>query len=456
MRYIPNSPSERELMLREMGLKSVDELFRGIPANLQLKRPLQIPAALSESDTLGYFRKMAEKNETPTTGRKMASFLGAGAYNHFIPTVIDTLISRSEFYTSYTPYQPEISQGTLQAIFEFQTMICDLTGMDVSNASLYDGSTATAEAVLMAERVTGRTKVAIAGNLHPEYIEVVDTYIKNAGISKVILPFDGQNGTLRLDSLADIGADIGAVIVQSPNFFGGIEELQKIADATHRIGALFVVVVSEAMSLGLLQSPGRAGADIVCGETQSFGIPLSFGGSYCGFFATREKFQRQIPGRLVGMAHDDKGRSGFVLTLATREQHIRREKATSNICTNQGLYALMSTVYLSTMGRAGLREAAEQNLQKAHYAARLISGIAGYKLRFGASFFNEFVISAPRPATEVLERLREQDIIGGLELSRFFGGWDSGMENEILVCVTETTTRQDIDRLVSALAVIGS
>lgn len=443
-------------MLREMGLKSVDELFRGIPANLQLKRPLQIPAALSESDTLGYFRKMAEKNETPTTGRKMASFLGAGAYNHFIPTVIDTLISRSEFYTSYTPYQPEISQGTLQAIFEFQTMICDLTGMDVSNASLYDGSTATAEAVLMAERVTGRTKVAIAGNLHPEYIEVVDTYIKNAGISKVVLPFDGQNGTLRLDSLTDIGADIGAVIVQSPNFFGGIEELQKIADATHRIGALFVVVVSEAMSLGLLQSPGRAGADIVCGETQSFGIPLSFGGSYCGFFATREKFQRQIPGRLVGMAHDDQGRSGFVLTLATREQHIRREKATSNICTNQGLYALMSTVYLSTMGRAGLREAAEQNLQKAHYAARLISGIAGYKLRFGASFFNEFVISAPRPATEVLERLREQDIIGGLELSRFFGGRDSGMENEILVCVTETTTRQDIDRLVSALAVIGS
>ena len=456
MRYIPNSPSERELMLREMGLKSVDELFRGIPANLQLKRPLQIPAALSESDTLGYFRKMAEKNETPTTGRKMASFLGAGAYNHFIPTVIDTLISRSEFYTSYTPYQPEISQGTLQAIFEFQTMICDLTGMDVSNASLYDGSTATAEAVLMAERVTGRTKVAIAGNLHPEYIEVVDTYIKNAGISKVVLPFDGQNGTLRLDSLTDIGTDIGAVIVQSPNFFGGIEELQKIADATHRIGALFVVVVSEAMSLGLLQSPGRAGADIVCGETQSFGIPLSFGGSYCGFFATREKFQRQIPGRLVGMAHDDQGRSGFVLTLATREQHIRREKATSNICTNQGLYALMSTVYLSTMGRAGLREAAEQNLQKAHYAARLISGIAGYKLRFGASFFNEFVISAPRPATEVLERLREQDIIGGLELSRFFGGRDSGMENEILVCVTETTTRQDIDRLVSALAVIGS
>ncbi|MFM8394046.1 MAG: glycine dehydrogenase, partial [Acidobacteriota bacterium] len=244
MRYIPNSSFEREQMLREMGLKSVDELFRGIPSNLQLKSPLQIPPAKAESEALGYFREMAEKNETPVTGRKMASFLGAGAYHHFIPTIIDTLISRSEFYTSYTPYQPEISQGTLQAIFEYQTMICELTGMDVSNASLYDGSTATAEAVLMAERVTNRTKVALAGNLHPEYIEVVDTYIKNAGISKVTLPFNEETGTLRLDALNGLSEEIGAVIVQSPNFFGGIEELQRIAEATHRIGALFVVVVA--------------------------------------------------------------------------------------------------------------------------------------------------------------------------------------------------------------------
>jgi glycine dehydrogenase subunit 1 len=435
-------------MLREMGLKSVDELFRGIPENLQLKRPLAIPPALSESDTLRYFRGMADRNETPVTGRKMASFLGGGAYNHFIPTIIDTLISRSEFYTSYTPYQPEISQGTLQAIFEFQTMICELTGMDVSNASLYDGSTATAEAVLMAERVTNRTKVALAGNLHPEYVEVVDTYIRNAGISKVMLPFSEQTGTLDPASLSGLNEEIGAVIVQSPNFFGGIEELQKIADAAHRVGALFVVVVAEAMSLGMLQAPGRAGADIVCGETQSFGIPISFGGSYCGFFATREKYQRQIPGRLVGMAHDDQGRSGFVLTLATREQHIRREKATSNICTNQGLYALMSTVYLSTMGRQGVREAAEQNVQKAHYAARQISALPEYRLRFPSSFFNEFVISGPRPATELLAALRERGIIGGLEMSRFF----PEMKNEILVCVTETTTREDIDRLVAALA----
>jgi len=439
-------------MLREMGLKSVDELFRGIPSNLQLKSPLQIPPAKAESEALRYFREMAEKNETPVTGRKMASFLGAGAYHHFIPTVIDTLISRSEFYTSYTPYQPEISQGTLQAIFEYQTMICELTGMDVSNASLYDGSTATAEAVLMAERVTNRTKVALAGNLHPEYIEVVDTYIKNAGISKVTLPFNEETGTLRLDALNGLSEEIGAVIVQSPNFFGGIEELQRIAEATHRIGALFVVVVAEAVSLGLLQSPGRAGADIVCGETQSFGIPISFGGSYCGFFATREKYQRQIPGRLVGMAHDEQGRAGFVLTLATREQHIRREKATSNICTNQGLYALMSTVYLSTMGKRGVREVAEQNLQKAHYAARQIAALDQYQLRFGSKFFNEFVISGPLPAGELLQRLREQEIIGGLELGRFF----PEMKNELLVCVTEVTSRGDIDRLVAALKSIGS
>lgn len=447
MRYIPNSSYEREQMLREMGLNSVGELFRGIPEKLQLKRPLAIPPALSESDALRYFRGLAERNETPVTGRKMASFLGGGAYNHFIPTIIDTLISRSEFYTSYTPYQPEISQGTLQAIFEFQTMICELTGMDVSNASLYDGSTATAEAVLMAERVTNRTKVALAGNIHPEYVEVVDTYIRNAGISKVMLPFDEQTGRLDPASLGGLNEEIGAVIVQSPNFFGGIEELQKIADAAHRVGALFVVVVAEAMSLGLLQAPGRAGADIVCGETQSFGIPISFGGSYCGFFATREKYQRQIPGRLVGMAHDERGRSGFVLTLATREQHIRREKATSNICTNQGLYALMSTVYLSTMGRQGVREAAEQNLQKAHYAARRIGELEGYRLRFTSKFFNEFVISAPVEATGLLARLRDEGIIGGLPLSRFF----PGMENELLVCVTETTTREEIDRLVAAL-----
>jgi glycine dehydrogenase subunit 1 len=453
MRYIPNSAQEREAMLREMGRESISDLFQRIPDHLQLKRPLKLPPALSETETLSYFRNLAERNstgqteQTGQTGQRMASFLGAGAYDHFIPTIIDTLISRSEFYTSYTPYQPEISQGTLQAIFEFQTLICELTGMDASNASLYDGSTATAEAVLMAERITHRPKVALAGNLHPEYRQVVDTYIRNAGITEITLPFDGKNGTLKSEAIAELDDDVAAVIVQSPNFFGGIEDLERLAESAHKKGALFVVVVAEGLSLGLLKAPGRAGADIVCGEAQSFGIPLSFGGSYCGFFAVREKYQRQIPGRLVGQASDGNGRTGYVLTLAAREQHIRREKATSNICTNQGLYALMATIYLSTLGRRGVREVAEQNAYKAHYASRQIRAINGYGIRFAAPFFNEFVVSCPRSAELVLARLQQKNIIGGFALARFF----PEMKNEILVCVTETTTRAEIDSLVEAL-----
>jgi len=450
MRYIPNSAQERELMLAEMGHKSIAELFRGIPDQLQLNRPLDLPAALSETEALAYFRRLSERNTTPVTGERMISFLGAGAYDHFIPTIIDTLISRSEFYTSYTPYQPEISQGTLQAIFEYQTMICELTGMEVSNASLYDGSTATAEAVLMAERITRRTRVALAGNLHPEYREVVDTYIRNAGIESITIPYDQETGTLNRAALEDLDNDLAAVIVQSPNFFGSIEELKRIGEAAARIGALFVVVVAEGLSLGLLQAPGQCGADIVCGEAQSFGIPLSYGGSYCGFFATREKYQRQIPGRLVGLAHDSQGRPGYVLTLATREQHIRREKATSNICTNQGLYALMATIYLSTLGRQGVKEVAEQNVRLAHYAARQIAAIDGFNIRFSAPYFNEFVLSCPKSAGEVLESLKARRIIGGLPLSRFF----PDMKKEILVCVTETTSRKEIDALVSALKIV--
>lgn len=447
MRYIPNSAEEREEMLRDMGRKSVADLFRGIPDKLKLNRPLDLPVALSETETIDFFRHLAERNTTRHTGERMISFLGAGAYDHFIPTIIDTLISRSEFYTSYTPYQPEISQGTLQAIFEFQTMICELTGMEVSNASLYDGSTAAAEAVLMAERVTNRTKVALAGNLHPEYRQVVDTYIRNAGIDEITLPFDEETGALKTDALNSLDSDVAAVIAQSPNFFGGVEDLQMLSEAAHRAGALFAVVVAEGLSLGLLQSPGLAGADIVCGEAQSFGIPLAFGGSYCGFFATTEKLMRQIPGRLVGRTSDAEGRSGFVLTLATREQHIRREKATSNICTNQGLYALMATIYLSTMGRRGMREVAEQNAQKAHYAAKRIAAVDGYRLRFSAPFFNEFVVSCPKPSEEILRKLAGKKIIGGLALSRFF----PELENEILMCVTETTTKDEIDSLVEAL-----
>ena len=450
MRYIPNSERQRAEMLREMGYDSVDALFKGIPEHLKLKTPLDLPPPLSEPETLAYFRDLSNRNSTRTTGERLLSFLGAGAYDHFIPTIIDTLISRSEFYTSYTPYQPEISQGTLQAIFEFQTMICQLTGMDVANASMYDGSTATAEAVLMAERVTGRSKVALAGNLHPEYREVVDTYIRNAGITEITIPCCAETGTILPEALTSIGSDVGAVIIQSPNFFGGIEKLNEIAAAAHRAGALLVVVVAEGMSLGLLKAPGDSGADIVCGESQSFGIPISFGGSYCGFFAVRDKFVRQIPGRLAGRARDAEGREGFVLTLATREQHIRREKATSNICTNQGLYALMSTIYLSTLGPHGLREVAEQNLQKAHYISSRISKLKGYRLRFDSPFFNEFVIECHKPAAQVLQSLRERGILGGLALDRYF----PEMKNAILVTVTELITKREADRFLGALAEI--
>ena len=429
-------------MLREMGRESIADLFRGVPASLTLNRPLDLPPALSEAEALDHFRRLADANAT-----RVSSFLGAGAYDHFIPTVIDTLISRSEFYTSYTPYQPEITQGTLQAIFEFQTLVCELTGMDVANASLYDGSTAAAEAVLMAERVTGRSRVAVAANLHPEYREVVDTYIRNAGIAAHTLPTDPEAGTLAPGSLEDLGPEVAAVVVQSPNFFGGVEDLTAIAEAAHRAGALLVVVVAEGLSLGLLRAPGACGADVVCGEAQSFGIPLSFGGSYCGFFAVREKYQRQLPGRLVGQAQDAQGRGGYVLTLATREQHIRREKATSNICTNQGLYALMATIYLSTLGRRGVREVAEQNLQKAHYAAGRVAALGGHRLRFTAPFFNEFVVTCPRPAVEVLDRLRGRGIVGGLPLSRFF----PEMTRDLLVCVTETAPKSEIDGLVDNL-----
>lgn len=436
-------------MLAAMGVDSLDSLFR-IPESLKLKEPLNLPPAHSEMDALKYFQRLAALNAARGTTNYKTPFLGAGAYDHFIPVVIDTLISRAEFYTSYTPYQPEISQGTLQAIFEFQTMICELTGLDVANASLYDGSTAAAEAVLMAARLTGRDKVAIAGNLHPEYREVVNTYNHSAGLTAHTLDVDERTGTVAAASLEALNKEFAAVVVQSPNFFGGIEELAALAEAAHRVGALFVVVVAEALSLGLLKSPGACGADIVCGEAQSFGIPISFGGSYCGFFATREKYQRQLPGRLVGEAYDKQGRRGYVLTLATREQHIRREKATSNICTNQGLYALMATIYLSLLGRQGVREVAEQNVQKAHYAARQIADINGYRLRYSAPFFNEFVVTCPQPAQAVVDGLIDKGLIAGLPLARFF----AEAKNELLVCVTENITKTEIDALVNGLATI--
>src|SRR5687767_13258562 len=432
-------------MLHQVGLNSAAELFDSIPDDLRLSRNLNTTAALSEIELLARFEQLGARN----TAAKRTSFLGAGAYQHYIPTIVDHIISRSEFFTAYTPYQPEISQGTLQAIFEFQTLVCQLTGMEVANASMYDGSTALAEAVLMAERVTKRSKVVACGAIHPEYLEVVNTYVQHAGIELVHSEADPETGQAPRDVAELLDDKTAALVVQSPNFFGCIEDVAALAEKAHSVGALLVVAVTEAMSLGLLKSPGACGADIVVAEGQSFGVPVSFGGPCIGLFATLDKYARQIPGRLVGEAYDKQGRRGFVLTLATREQHIRREKATSNICTNQGLIALAATVYLETMGRQGLREVAEQCAQKTAYAARRIAAIPGFSIRHTAPRFNEFVVSGPTPAKQLLSRLAtERNVTGGLALSRYL----KDRPNEFLVCVTELNTKAQIDGLVEGLS----
>jgi glycine dehydrogenase subunit 1 len=448
VRYIPNSPEERQEMLRGLGLGSAEELFDSLPADVILRRPLDTPAALSETELLERFEAMAAKN----AAARRPSFLGAGAYSHYAPTIVDSLIQRSEFFTAYTPYQPEISQGTLQAIFEFQTLVCQLTGMDVANASMYDGSTAMAEAVLMAERVTRRSRVLVSDAVHPEYMRVAETYVAHAGIELLRTGFDEETGRTTLDDAA-LDKSVAAVVIQSPNFFGCVEDLSAFADRVHAAGALLVVVVTEAASFGLLRSPGACGADIVVAEGQSFGVPVSFGGPYVGLFATREKYARQIPGRLAGIAFDKQGRRGFVLTLATREQHIRREKATSNICTNEGLIALAATIYMTTMGRAGLQEVAAQCAQKAAYARKAVSSIEGFSIPYSAPVFNEFVVRAPAEAGGLLRRLAsEHNVTGGLALSRYF----DGRPNDLLVCVTETNKRADIDALVGGMKQVQS
>lgn len=427
-------------MLESLALTRIEDLFQQIPENLRLNEAIGIGHPMSEPDLIAHFRELALRN-----GTNYQSFLGAGAYSHFIPVIIDSLISRSEFFTAYTPYQPELSQGTLQYIFEFQTMVCQMTGMEVANASLYDASTGLAEAVLMAQRVTRRDKFLIAQTVHPQYREVVDSYIKNLGSQIETLPYN-ETGAIDVNDLK-VDKETAAVVIQSPNFFGCVEDLTTIADAAHQAGALLIVCFSEAISLGALKSPGACGADIVVGEGQSFGIPLSYGGPYCGLFATLEKYIRQMPGRLVGETKDHRGNRGYVLTLSTREQHIRREKATSNICTNQGLFALMATIYLATTGRKGVQEVAHQNLQKAHYAASAIAKLEGYSLKFSAPFFNEFVVQTPKPASELVKQLMDRKVVAGLALDAYF----PDLSQALLVCVTETTKREAIDKLVDAL-----
>src|SRR6266849_9920093 len=384
MRYLPKSPADRKAMLQAMGASSIDDLFAPIPAEYRLGRDLKVPRQMAESEIVDWFRERSREN-----GDNYATFLGAGAYSHYRPVIIDSLISRGEFLTAYTPYQAEISQGTLQAIFEFQTMICELTGMEVANASMYDASTGSAEALMMAVRLTGRNSALVAKSVHPEYREVIATYTQHQGIPITEFGYL-ENGRVDLADLEKkITEDTACVLIQSPNFFGTIEDVAAIADVAHKKGALLAVAISEALSLGIVKPPVEA--DIVAMESQSFGVPLGFGGPYAGVLATKEKFVRQIPGRLVGETRDKDGKRGFVLTLSTREQHILREKATSNICTNQALCALAATVHLTLLGKEGLREMAEQNLAKATYATQEFNKKA--KVLFpGAPRFNEFVV----------------------------------------------------------------
>ncbi|MGB7844832.1 MAG: aminomethyl-transferring glycine dehydrogenase subunit GcvPA [Candidatus Acidiferrum sp.] len=443
MRYLPKSPAERQEMLAAIGIKSVAELFSSIPEAYRLKKPLNLPGPLSETEVIQYFQARGAENSAGYT-----SFLGAGVYSHLRSVVTDAILQRGEFLTSYTPYQAEISQGTLQAIFEFQTLTCQLTGQEVANASMYDGSTATTEAVLMAERLTGRQRVLVARSLHPEYRDVLRTYARNSGLKLEEVPY-GATGTLDFKALkAALRDDVCAVVVQSPNFFGAIESIAPLAEAAQATGALLVVSVTEALSLGLVKPPAEA--DIVAMEGQSFGLAPSYGGPYVGVIASREKFVRQMPGRLAGQTTDQDGRRGFVLTLATREQHIRREKATSNICTNQALCALAATVHLTLLGKEGIREMAEQNLAKAQFALGELEKIPGVKRSFTAPFFNEFAVELPRSVKMVNADLLKSKIVGPYVLGAAY----PELTKHALVCVTETTSRAEIERFAAAVKAV--
>jgi len=440
MRYLPKSPAERQEMLAAIGAKSIEELFETIPEKYRLRDALKLPGPFSEVEVIDYFKQRAAENSVGYT-----SFLGAGVYQHLRSVITDTILLRGEFLTSYTPYQAEISQGTLQAIFEFQTLMCQLTGQEVANASMYDGSTATTEAVLMAERLTGRNRVLVARSVHPEYREVLQTYAKNSGLHVEEIGYT-KSGTLDVAAIESaLKDDVAAVVVQSPNFFGVLETLPGVVDAAHAAGALLVLAIAEGVSLGAVKPPEEA--DIVAMEAQSFGLPPSYGGPFAGVIASREKFVRQMPGRLAGQTTDTGGKRGFVLTLATREQHIRREKATSNICTNQALCALAATVHLMLLGKEGLREMAEQNLAKTQFALSELEKIPGVKRAFDGPFFNEFTLQFPRSVRIINGELLKEKIAGPLALGTAY----PELTKHGLVCVTETTPRVEIERFAAAV-----
>ena len=444
-RYIPQSEEDCQEMLKTIGVKKLEELFGSIPQDCRTRKPLHLPAALSESELVMHMQGL----QSPIfSGDRWGSFLGAGSYQHFIPAVVSSLISRSEFYTAYTPYQPEISQGTLQAMFEYQTLMCQMTGMEVSNASLYDGASSMAEAVLMAHRITRRKKILMSEAVHPDYRKVIQTYIDPVEQEIVLIPYEKGTGcTDQKALLKHLDKDVSAVVFQSPNFFGVIEDLAPIGESVHHTGGLLIAGFSEAIAYGIIATPGELGADVVAGEGQSLGIPPSYGGPYLGIFATREKFVRNMPGRLIGETVDLDGRRGFVLTLATREQHIRRAQATSNICTNEGLCALMATIYLSCFGKQGFKELALMNLGKAEHAKKAIAAVHGCRLAFSSPTFNEFVVKIDGDPEDVLKAVRKERILGGLSLKKFY----PELDQHILVTVTELNTKADIDRLTEAL-----
>ena len=442
MRYLPLTPVDRAEMLAVIGAADVDALFADAPPSARLTQPLDLPPHMGELEVQRELTALSARNRAAGQG---PFFCGAGAYRHHLPASVDHLIQRSEFLTSYTPYQPEIAQGTLQVMFEFQSQVAELTGMEVANASLYDGSTAAAEAVLMAARITRRHKAVLSGGVHPQYAETIATLTQGAGIAIVRRP-------LAVDAEAEaagIDTETACVVVQTPNLFGTVTDLTAIAEAVHAAGALLIVVVTEAVSLGLIRSPGSMGADIVAAEGQSLGNPLSFGGPYVGLFATREAFLRQMPGRLCGETVDARGRRGFTLTLSTREQHIRREKATSNICTSSGLCATAFSMHLTLLGGTGLRRLALLNHQAARRLAAALGDVDGVEV-LTPRFFNEIAVRLPAPAEPVVESLAEMGVLGGVPLSRLAP--DAGMDDVLLLAATEMTTTADVQALVRALA----
>jgi glycine dehydrogenase subunit 1 len=447
VKYIPATEDERQQMLRAAGARTVDDLFADIPAEVRLRGPLDLPPAMADPDLLAHARRIAARNADCD---RLTCFLGAGAYDHFVPSTVAHLALKPEFLTAYTPYQAEIMQGELQAIFEYQTLLCELLAMDVANASMYDGASATGEAASMAADLTRRRRILTSAAVHPEYRQVLRTFTSHLRIAVDDLPAPG-GVTDPAAAAAALTDDTAALIVQSPNFFGCLEDGEALARAAHARGALLVVAVAEPISLGLVRPPGDYGADIVTGEGQALGNALNFGGPYLGIIATREAFVRRMPGRLVGRTVDTEGRPGYVLTLQTREQHIRRARATSNICTNESLNALIAAVYLSTLGRQGIRDVAALNARKAHYARRRIGALPRYRLAFEAPTFNEFVVRCPVAPEEINRRLLEHGILGGLPLGRFY----PDLADAWLVCVTESRTREEIDRLAGYLEALA-